>query len=72
MFAPDDHAGDVAAVSMNGAPSGTVDYFTAGGVSNGLRWTSPVLANGDHVVTFGSANQASNHVESFDHADVYV
>jgi hypothetical protein len=72
VYSPNDHAGGVSSVSVDGAPSGSVNYYTSGTVSNGLRWTSAVLTTGDHVVTFTLTGTADNDVELFDHADVYA
>jgi DNA-directed RNA polymerase specialized sigma24 family protein len=73
VFAPDDRAGGVAEVRVDGQPASTptVDFLTSGTPVNGLRWDSGRLPDGVHTVTFTIRPGRPDNVVLFDRAEVY-
>ena len=77
VYAPDDHHGGVAAVTVDGRPAATptIDFLTAGERSSRLVWDSGLLPDGDHavVVTIGTVEAGRDAtVALFDRAEVYM
>ena len=71
VYSPTDPDGGRASVTVDGGAATTVDFYAAGTSTNGLRWTSPTLADADHTVVFTiiSATSSSANVVLFDRAE---
>jgi hypothetical protein len=70
VYAPTDQHGGIAAVTVDGAAAGAVDFYRSGPATNVLLWTSPQLADAEHAAVFTiSGNTSSDaHVVVFDRA----